>query len=377
MDPAGKKHSFSETPPLTKHDDRLHLQNHIVRWGCSLSFVFFATLTILVTSISDAILHHPDLVNGPNFELTLHVLVGILSLVLLRRLIFWKAKRLNSQYLARFQSIDDLGTFVESRSLIHLPGTKPYRHAVLLLHGFTASTQEFAFLAQKLRDAGIPHVAPMLPGFGTDEARVLHNVSRKDWFRAAVESFDLLANLADEVSIVGHSLGGMLGVATTKYRKPKHLILSAPGLYSVSGDQKYKTLLTRPFISDLYITLVPFLPKPIRKGRVSPSDTLDADYCRRVFQFLAVPIRSVKQLFLLQNETDIAKVNCEKLSVIYGSQDQTVDMGVLFATLDRAGVPYQKFEFKDSAHNVLEDRQRDEACATVVDIITGGPATED
>jgi carboxylesterase len=354
---------------VSNPDEQLHLKNHIVRWGCLLSFVFFACLTILIATIDDQVLHHPHMVNGPNFELLLHLVAGVISVLLLRGLILWKAKRLNSQYLARFSPIDELGTFEESRSKIHLPGEKRYPHAVLLLHGFTASTQEFAFLSKKLEEAGIPYVAPMIPGFGTDEARVLHNVSRKDWFRAAVEGFDLMSKIADEVSVVGHSLGGMLAVAATKYRQPKHLILSAPGLYSVKSDQKYKKLLTRPILSDLYIALIPFLPKPIRKGRVSPSDTLDAEYCRRVFQFLAVPIRSVKQLFLLQNETDVTKVRCQKLSVVYGSQDLTVDMGVLFQTLDKAGVPYQKFEFKNSAHNVLEDQEREAACSTVVDII--------
>jgi carboxylesterase len=346
------------------------MKNHIVRWGCLLSVLFFSSISFGIASVDDEVLHHPRLVNGENFEMSLHVITGFLAIVVLRRTILWMANSLNTKYLARFRAIDDLGTFEEARSKIHLPGEKPYRHAVLLLHGFTASTQEFAFLTGLLEQAGVPYLAPMIPGFGTDHARVLHNVSRKDWLRAAVEAFDVLSALADEVSIVGHSLGGMLGVASTRFRRPKHLILSAPGLYSVPTDQKYKRLLTTPIISDLYIVLVPYLPKPIRKGRVSPSDTLDADYCRRVFQFLAVPIRSVKQLFLLQNETDVTKVRCDKLSIVYGSQDLTVDMDILFKTLDAAAVAYDKFEFQNSAHNVLEDQEREMACRTVMNILT-------
>lgn len=356
--------------PLPKPSEDLHLKNHIVRWGCLLSFVFLSLVTGIIASIDNKILHDPDVVNGPNFELSLYVLTLIFSVWALRKLIIWKANSLNEQYLKRFTPIDDLGTYEEARSKFHLPGAKQHKHAVLLLHGFTASTQEFAFLMKKLEAEGIPYVAPMIPGFGTDGVRVLHNVSRKDWFRAAVEGYDLMHHIADEVSVVGHSLGGMLAVAATKYRKPKHLILSAPGLYSVPSDQKYKTLLTRPILGDLYITLIPYLPKPIRKGRVSPSDTLDAEYCRKVFQFLAVPIRSVKQLFLLQNETDVTKVSCDHLSVLYGAQDLTVDTDILFETLDKAKVPYQKFGFAESAHNVLEDQEREQACQLVIDIIS-------
>ena len=353
---------------LPKED--LHFKNHVVRWGCLLSFIFFAMVTGIIASIDNVVLHDPDVVNGPNFELSLYIITLIFSINFLRQVIIWKANKLNRDYLRRFTPIDDLGTFEESRSKFYLPGPKQHKHAVLLLHGFTASTQEFAVLTQRLEAEGIPFVAPMIPGFGTDEARVLHNVSRKDWFRAAVEGYDLMHHIADEVSVVGHSLGGMLAVAATKYRQPKHLILSAPGLYSVPSDQKYKSLLTRPFLSELYIALVPYLPKPIRKGRVSPSDTLDADYCRQVFQFLAVPIGAVKQLFLLQNETDVSKVACEHLSILYGAQDLTVDTDILFETLDRANVSYRKYEFQNSAHNVLEDQERDAACQLVIDIIS-------
>ncbi len=355
---------------ITQQQEDLHLKNHVVRWGCLLSFIFFSLVTGIIASIDNVILHDPDIVNGPNFELSLYVLTLLFSVTFLRRLIIWKANKLNRDYLQRFTPIDDLGAFEESRSKFYLPGPKQHKHAVLLLHGFTASTQEFAFLTKKLEAEGIPYVAPMIPGFGTDEARVLHNVSRKDWFRAAVEGYDLMHHIADEVSVVGHSLGGMLAVAASKYRQPKHLILSAPGLYSVPSDQKYKSLLTRPILSDLYITLIPYLPKPIRKGRVSPSDTLDADYCRKVFQFMAVPIRSVKQLFMLQNETDVTKVQCGSLYILYGAQDLTVDTDILFQTLDTAKVPYQKFGFHNSAHNVLEDQEREQACQLVIDIIS-------
>lgn len=350
--------------------ENLHLKNHVVRWGCFLSFVFFSLLTGIIASIDNAVLHHPDIVNGPNFEFALYILTLIFSVSFLRRLIVWKANQLNRDYLKRFTPINDLGVFEESRSKFYLPGPKQHKHAVLLLHGFTASTQEFAFLIKKLEAEGIPYVAPMIPGFGTDEARVLHNVSRKDWFRAAVEGYDLMHHIAEEVTVVGHSLGGMLAVAASKYRQPKNLILSAPGLYSVPSDQKFKSLLTRPILSDLYIMLIPYLPKPIRKGRVSPSDTLDADYCRKVFQFMAVPIRSVKQLFILQNETDVTKVQCENLYILYGAQDLTVDTDILFENLDKANVPYQKFGFDHSAHNVLEDQEREQACNLVVDIIS-------
>lgn len=344
-------------------------KNQVVRWGCLLSSVFFLSMTGLIVSVDDEVLHHPKIVSGPNFEIALHVLVTIFSLALLRWVIMYKARSLNRAYLKRFKGLDGLGAFEESLQKINLPGEKPYQHAVLLIHGFTASTQEFDCLVEKLQEAGLPYFAPMVPGFGTDEARVLGSVTHEDWLRRVVESYDLLASVAEEVSVVGHSLGGMLSVALTEYRKPKHLIICGPGLYPADSDKKYKTLMTRPIVSQVYVSLVPYLPKPIRPGRVSPSDTLNAARCKQVFQFLAVPIGSVKQLFHLQNKTDVTKVRCQDFTVIYGTEDLTVGMDDLFEVLDNSDVKYEKHEFKNSAHNVFEDNEREEACDLVVSIL--------
>lgn len=344
-------------------------KNYLVRWGLILGGVLCVSLVTIILMIDDELLHHPNLVNGQNFEITLHFLAVLFSLTAVRLLIFYKARTLNDYYLSKFEPIEKIGAFDVSRPRQHFPGKKPYRHAVLILHGFTGSTQEVETLTDMLKETDVPFLAPMIPGFGVETAQVLKETSRKDWLRAAADNYDLLADLADEVSIVGHSLGGMIATSITKERKAKNLILCAPGLYSRPEDMPYKVMLSRRVLSFFYERLIPYLPKPIRPGRLTASDTLDEGRCHGVFQFLAVPVHAVAQVFRLQDETDILESQYDKLTIVYGTQDLTVAMEPLFERLDEAKKEYDAFKFEDSAHNVLEDRERVEACQAVIDVL--------
>ncbi len=92
--------------------------------------------------------------------------------------------------------------------LLHKPGNKK---AVLLLHGFTATPWETKELASFLAGNGFSVYAPLLKGHGVNPA-VLKNVSLEDWYGSAVYGYELLSNLADEIYVVGASMGGLLGV---------------------------------------------------------------------------------------------------------------------------------------------------------------------
>jgi len=352
-----------------RHIQRIR-NNHLVWWAVILGSTLFLSLLISIWSIDEEVLEHPHIVNGRNFEILLHLLAAAVAVWFTRYLIFRKAKYLNDRCLKPFNRQERFGAYDVSRPRRFFPGKKPYRHAVLLLHGFTASTQEFEILEEHLKAAGIPYLAPMLPGFGVDSTDVLKEVTRKDWVRTATDHFDMLSEFAEEVSVLGHSLGGMIATAVTKERKAKNLILSAPGLYPMDTDIKYKVALTRPILSDFYMALIPYLPKPLRAGRISTSDTLDEEKSVSGFQYLAVPVHSVQQVFLLQNETDILESRYDRLSVIYGVHDLTVNVRTLLRHLDQAEAVYDLYEFEDSAHNVLEDRESEQVCQVILGVLS-------
>lgn len=347
----------------------LQERNHLVRWGLLIGITFFGCATALILFIDYEVIRHPQIIKDHHFQIVLFVLAICLTVYFTSQFIRLLARYLNHKYLQRFESLPELSAFKESCAKVYFP-EKKYDHLVLLFHGFTASPQEFQFLTPYLEKAGIPYIAPIVTGFGLSSTHLLSQTQRHDWYRIAMEQYDKACSVADRVSIIGHSMGGILATFVAMHRPVHHLILSGPGLYSVPADLKYKRLLSCPVISDLYIKAIPYLPKPIRKGRKTTSDTLDISHTHSMFQYLAIPINAVKQVFSAQDDVDVAKVQCDHLSVLYGRHDLTVDMSRLFTHMDEQHMTYDKYCFNRSAHNVLEDYEKDFCAETVITILT-------
>ncbi len=82
---------------------------------------------------------------------------------------------------------------------------------VLCLHGFMASPAEIRWLGAHLAAQGYTVYAPRLPGHATDH----HDMARQhwqDWYTAAVDALGILRSQCEQVFVVGHSMGGMLGL---------------------------------------------------------------------------------------------------------------------------------------------------------------------
>ena len=98
---------------------------------------------------------------------------------------------------------------------------------VLLLHGFTGTPRDFAGMADHLQAKGFAVSVPRLPGHGTNGMDFLQ-AGWRDWMRAAVDAWmDLRAKCAT-VSIVGHSMGGVLAVLLAAHFPAARLVLLAP-----------------------------------------------------------------------------------------------------------------------------------------------------
>lgn len=346
----------------------IHERNNLVKWGILIGIVFFTVLTALILFADFEIFRNPAFVKDIHIRISLIFLTGVVTAIVINKFIKYLAQYLNFKYLERFERKLDLGTFKEAEESIFFR-EKEYDHVVLLLHGFTASPQEFSCLLPKLEAAGIDYVSMNILGFGIDQTVILNDTRRFDWYRSVLQRYLLLTKIAKKVSIVGHSMGAILATYIAERYHVHQLILTGPGLYSVKSDLKYKKLLTLPLISSFYIMLIPYLPKPIRKGRATVSDTLDNSNTHKLFQYLAIPIRSVREIFKAQDDVHIQKVKCDNLSVIYGTQDLTTNIDELFSCLDQNQVKYNKYALKNSAHNVLEDFDRELCCQLIVDIL--------
>jgi carboxylesterase len=103
-----------------------------------------------------------------------------------------------------------------------LPGAEPFTHVgggtgVLLCHGFTATPQSLRPWADYLADAGLSVWLPRLPGHGTTWQQMAHT-RWEDWYAEIDRAFDELRANADEVFVMGLSMGACLALRLAELR---------------------------------------------------------------------------------------------------------------------------------------------------------------
>ena len=216
----------------------------------------------------------------------------------------------------------------------------------LVLHGFMGSPISSRPIAQYLAEQGITVHCPLLPGHGELPEKI-SGVRYRQWIDEAEEGLATVRGWCDEIFIIGHSMGTVLGaLLATANPDIRGLIMLAP-LYKPPSRAisllrvlryvmpwfypwRFGRLrhLTQERILDLYPDLdledanvQAWLP---RASRV-PTDAIDemrkvADLGRLLWPKLTIPA------LLLQGEKDVA-VNPGNTEAIYqalGAQDKTL-----------------------------------------------------
>ncbi len=106
------------------------------------------------------------------------------------------------------------------------------RTGLLVLHGFMGSPLSSRPLAQHLHKQGITVHCPLLPGHG-ERPDKLHNIPRRAWLDAAEEGLATIRQYCDEIFLLGHSMGSVLGASLAAQNSDlRGLIMLAP-LYVV------------------------------------------------------------------------------------------------------------------------------------------------
>lgn len=149
--------------------------------------------------------------------------------------------------------------------------------AVLMLHGFMgspASTRDFSHF---LSEQGISVDCPLLPGHGNLPYQI-HGSNHKQWLAETEEAYLRLRQQCDQVFIVGHSMGAVLGASlATKYRDVCGMVLMAP-LYEIPDTRLKISAVGRFFIDYVYPLRYKMMDRDIFLGRVLDYDpTIDVD----------------------------------------------------------------------------------------------------
>lgn len=110
------------------------------------------------------------------------------------------------------------------------------RIGVLMLHGFLGSPLSSHPMANYLAEHGVTVHCPLLPGHGHYPDK-LHKVPRQAWLDAAQEAFETAKTLCDDLFLMGHSMGAVLG-ANLCLQNPevRGLIMLTP-VYDVPDDR--------------------------------------------------------------------------------------------------------------------------------------------
>jgi carboxylesterase len=217
-----------------------------------------------------------------------------------------------------------------------MPGAEPFSHVgsatgVLLCHGFTGSPQSLRPWADYLAEAGLSVWLPRLPGHGTiwqDMARTRW----EDWYAEVDRAFSELQAHADEIFVMGLSMGGCLALRLAEQRGAavSGLVLVNP---SLTAD-------TRLFaLAPVLKFLVPSL-KGIASD-IKKEQATEMGYDR-------MPVKALASLPGLWRATQAQLTDVTQPVLVYHSLDDHV-VGPASLRLLREALPPKQLEVRECA----------------------------
>ncbi len=149
--------------------------------------------------------------------------------------------------------------------------------AVLLLHGFMGSPASSRSLAEFLSKQGATTHCPLLPGHG-HLPYMIHGSDHGQWLAEVEEAYKWLHEQFDQVFIIGHSMGAVLGAhLATEFPEVNGLVLLAP-LYEIPDRRLKITAIGRYFLDWVYPLKYKMIDREIFLGRVLDYDpSIDVD----------------------------------------------------------------------------------------------------
>lgn len=297
------------------------------------------------------------------------VLIFFLVGEFVRQTIKYSDEKMTTDYLKKFTKIQDLNTYEQALPRIGGGKLKKVPHAVLLLHGYSGSPEEFDHLIPALQKEGFAYYAPQILGFGLGDFHLIDVVVPSDWLRDAWYSYDFLTTIADKVSIIGHSTGTLLASYLSSKRPVEHLILIGPNYEAPKGEQFTRGLLLNKMIGPLLQWIRPDFLKPTRLGRITNTDTCDPVAAMATFQYPALSSQSLKTMWELQDFINPLGIRFKTLSIFYGTKDQTVNIADTLTLFDENHIIYDLHSYDRSCHNILDDYDKSSVISDLINIL--------
>ncbi len=240
----------------------------------------------------------------------------------------------------------------------HLDGRSFYLEgsetAVLLLHGFTATTVEVRGLAEAIHRHGIAVSAPLLPGHGTDP-EAMHSVTWRDWADTVEKAYLDLADRFSRVFVGGESLGGLLAL----YLAERHESIAGNLLYAPAVKLKgaWRARFIAPFVKTV----------PKSHSGADPSDHLPW----QGYTVLSVPAVNQLRKFQIMVGKELSSIR-QPTMIFHGKLDLRIHPRSSQILYERISADKKELILLEKAgHTVLLDVERDFVYRKTLDFILG------
>ena len=228
----------------------------------------------------------------------------------------------------------------------------------LLLHGFSGSPAEMHGLGRYLAEQGVRVEGVRLAGHGTQPEHLTY-LTWRDWLHTAQEGLARLRQHGRRVSVIGFSMGGLLGL---------QLCASQP-----ESVAKLVTVSSPIYFRDRRIHLIPMVRHVVRWHRVKrPSTNSDPDAHTRYVSYRRYPLIAVDHLLDLMRVTRKTLPYVETPALImHGLKDRVIHPRSARYIYNHIGSEQKELVWwRNSGHGVVFDIEREDVWRTVLAFVT-------
>lgn len=250
----------------------------------------------------------------------------------------------------------------EPRSL----GTEDAPLAVLLVHGFVGTPNNFNDLPDRIAHAGHRARVMLLPGHGTTPLD-FEKTSSRELEEAVVKELQALRTRHDVVVLLGHSMGGSLATIVAARCGADGLILAAP-YFAVTHHWYYGF---RPEAwAKLAAPVIRWVPLDQRKQPVNLPESRE-----KILSYNWIPTRSALTAIELAEKARcddiLAKITMPTL-IIHSRKDSVTDPTATETVFQRIPTTSKQIVWLDrSDHIIFWDYESDEVAEAVLKFLQG------
>jgi carboxylesterase len=228
------------------------------------------------------------------------------------------------------------------------------KHAIILVHGFTASTQEMEGLAKFLAGKNFTVIVPLLKGHNTNESDFAKTDS-EDYYRSVLDAYAKVKGF-ESVDVIGLSFGATLALHLATEKKIRKIVALAPAIIYSSRILKFVGLIKR------FIRKVPKAKKKVPGTKIySPWDLYkpEAIKRRRAYDFVLLEQLHDSTLFVKKVKNELGKIK-NPILIMHSKKDSTTKPEGSELLFKKVFSKQKKLIFLEkSGHIITEDFEAD------------------